>query len=58
MKYSTGTLLLLLTLASGVEAQDGGKLPWKGKGSDDARAALTEAQRQGKAAMLFFTSEG
>ena len=52
---------MALALATGlcgtVEAQDGGKIPWKGK-NDDVKAALEEAKKDGKAVMMFFTSEG
>ena len=54
---------LALALAAGlcgrVEAQDGGKIPWKGKGKDDdIKALMAEAKKEGKAMMFFFTSEG
>ena len=52
---------LALALAAGIccsaEAQDGGKIPWKGKKGDE-NAAMAEAKKSGKAMMMFFTSEG
>ena len=42
-----------------VPAQDGGKIPWKGKEKDaDIKALMAEAKKDGKAIMMFFTSEG
>jgi hypothetical protein len=53
------TLTLVLVLGCLGEAQDGGKIPWRGKGaSDDVKAIMAEASKEGKAIMLFFTSEG
>ena len=41
------------------EAQDGGKIPWKGKEKDsDVKALMAEAKKEGKAIMMFFTAEG
>ena len=57
MNPSWCTPLLLLALVSTAAAQDGGKLPWKGK-SGDPRSALGDAKSQGKASMLSFTSDG
>ena len=33
-------------------------LNWRGKGKDEPKTAMADAKRQGKAMMLFFTSEG
>jgi hypothetical protein len=53
------TVAMALALGCLAEAQDGGKIPWKGKGSgDDVKAIMAEANKEGKAIMLFFTSEG
>ena len=39
--------------------QDGGKIPWKGKEKDaDLKAIMAEAKKDGKAMLMFFTSEG
>ena len=57
MRHTAYTLSLLLSLASAVAAQDGGKLDWKGK-KEEPKAAMADAKRHGKAMMLFFTSEG
>ena len=58
MVFRLGTsLMLAVGLCGSVEAQDGGKIPWKGK-RDDVKAALAEAQKEGRAVMMFFTSEG
>ena len=49
----------VLAVACTVRAQDGGKVPWKGKGAtDDVKAIMADAQKNGKAMMIFFTSEG
>lgn len=46
-------------LACLIPAQDGGKIPWKGKEKDaDLKAVMAEAKKEGKAMLLFFTSEG
>jgi hypothetical protein len=60
MKHGFGmALALLVALAGTVGAQDGGKIPWKGKAKGDEVAKLmAEAKKDGKAMMLFFTSEG
>ena len=58
MRHTIWTGVALLSLVSAAAAQDGGKLPWKGKGSADAKPGLAEAKRLAKPAMLFFTSEG
>ena len=59
MKLKTGWALAIVAALSGtLAAQDGGKIPWKGKGSDDLKAIMDEAKKEGKAMMMFFTSEG
>ena len=60
MKARIGwTLALVAALACGAEAQDGGKIPWKGKEKkDDVKALMAQAKKEGKAIMMFFTSEG
>jgi len=59
MRRIAWTLALALGLACGAEAQDGGKIPWKGKEkNDDVKALMAQAQKEGKAVMMFFTSEG
>ncbi len=59
MKFKTGWALALVAALSGtLAAQDGGKIPWKGKDSDDLKAIMAEAKKQDKAMMMFFTSEG
>jgi len=60
MKARIGwTLALAVAFACGAEAQDGGKIPWKGKEkNDDVKALMAQAQKEGKAIMMFFTSEG
>lgn len=50
-------ILLWPLLATSGLAQDGGKLNWKCKGSPDPNA-MADARAQGRAIMLFFTSEG
>ena len=57
MKNALPALLLILALSSTAFAQDGGKLPWRGK-DEDPKGALADAKRQGKPLMLFFTSFG
>jgi hypothetical protein len=53
------TLALAAAFACSAEAQDGGKIPWKGKEkNDDVKALMAQAQKEGKAIMMFFTSEG
>ena len=52
-------LALFVVSACTAQAQDGGKIPWKGKGkSDDVKAIMADAKKNGKAIMMFFTSEG
>jgi hypothetical protein len=57
MRSKMWTIAMILGLAAAASAQDGGKLPWKGKG-EDPKSAMAEAGRQGRPMMLFFTSEG
>ena len=60
MKSRVG-MILAISLGFGclAEAQDGGKIPWKGKGAhDDVKTLMAEARKEGKAIMMFFTSEG
>ena len=49
---------MALSLATAAAAQDGGKLNWRGKDKDEPKAGMADAKKQGKAMMLFFTSEG
>lgn len=60
MKMRSGlTLVTALALGCLAQAQDGGKIPWKGKGADDdVKSIMAEAKKEGKAIMMFFTSEG
>jgi hypothetical protein len=60
MRLGIGVALALTAgLCGTVAAQDGGKIPWKAKGKDDdVKAHMAQAQKDGKAIMLFFTSEG
>jgi hypothetical protein len=58
MKTIAWAVPMVLALAAAAEAQDGGKLTWRGKGKDEPKFGMAEAQKQGKAMMLFFTSEG
>jgi hypothetical protein len=57
MRLHVSAAALLLALAGSASAQDGGKLPWRGK-SDDPRAVLADAKREWRPMMLFFTSAG
>ena len=57
MKRASWAFAMALGLCSAASAQDGGKLPWKGK-TDDPKAAMAEAKQQGRPMLLFFTSEG
>jgi hypothetical protein len=57
MRSTTWAIAMILGLASGASAQDGGKLSWKGK-TGDPKAAMADAAREGRPMMLFFTSEG
>ena len=57
MKRGSWAIAMALGLCSAAAAQDGGKLPWKGK-TDDPKAAMAEAKQQGRPMLLFFTSEG
>lgn len=45
-------------LAALALAQDGGKLPWRGKNGEDPAKVLAEARGQKRPALLFFTSDG
>ena len=60
MRLKTGWALMIALGCSGaLSAQDGGKIPWKGKeANSDVKALMAEAQKEGKAIMMFFTSEG
>lgn len=59
MIRTMAALAVFLGAACGAQAQDGGKIPWKGKGKgDDVKAILADAKKSGKAVMMFFTSEG
>lgn len=60
MKLRIGWALALCAgIAARAEAQDGGKIPWQGKEKDaDVKALMAEARKEGKAIMLFFTTEG
>ena len=57
MTVAFRVLIAALAAASPALAQDGGKLPWRGK-SDDPRSVMAEAKRQSAPMMLFFTSVG
>jgi hypothetical protein len=52
-------IMMALALAPGIAcnagARDGGKIGWK---AGDVKAAMADARTEGKAMMLFFTSEG
>jgi hypothetical protein len=60
MKLRIGmALALAVGICACAEAQDGGKIPWKGKAKgEDVKALMAQAQKEGKAIMMFFTSEG
>jgi hypothetical protein len=58
MRTLTWAVPVLFCLAAAAEAQDGGKLNWRGKGKDEPKTAMADAKKQGKVMMLFFTSEG
>lgn len=54
-----GIVAALALAASVSPLQDGGKIPWKGKEKDaDLKAIMAEAKKDGKAMLMFFTSEG
>ncbi len=57
MRLHLSSVAILLGLAAGASAQDGGKIAWKGK-TDDPKAAMVDAKRQQRPMMLFFTSVG
>lgn len=50
MNLLTAALLL-------APAADGGLLDWRGK-RDDPKAAMEDARRQGRAILLYFSSDG
>jgi hypothetical protein len=53
------TLAIAVGLAPAAQAQDGGKIAWKGKEKNaDLKALMAQAKKEGKAIMMFFTSEG
>ena len=59
MRMTTGwTVALVAAWCGTVAAQDGGKIPWKGKGNEDLKAIMADAKKADKAMMMFFTSEG
>jgi hypothetical protein len=60
MKLKIGMIMALVAgLPGGVQAQDGGKIGWKGKEKDDdVKALMAQAKKDGRAIMMFFTSEG
>ena len=57
MKNILCALLAVLGLSSAAIAQDGGKIPWRGR-SDDPKDAMAEAKRTSRPIMLFFSSVG
>lgn len=56
MRFVAAAALLAAACGS-AGAQDGGKIAWKGKG-EDVKAVMAQAKKDGKAMMMFFTSEG
>lgn len=58
MRQRMPALLLFLALSCPALAQDGGKLPWRGKGGEDPKAVFAEARSKGLPTLLYFTSEG
>jgi len=60
MKFKMGLgLALAVGICGTLAAQDGGKIPWKGKAKgEDVKALMADAKKDGKAIMMFFTSEG
>ena len=59
MIRSLAFLGVFVAAACTAQAQDGGKIPWKGKGkSDDVKAIMADAKKNGMAIMMFFTAEG
>ena len=58
MRYLVWAVPVVLGLATAAAAQDGGKLNWRGKDKDEPKLGMADAKKQGKAMMLFFTSEG
>jgi len=57
MRLPVSAIAIILGLATSASAQDGGKLPWRGR-SDDPKAAMADAKRAGQPMMLFFSSVG
>jgi hypothetical protein len=57
MKIAFGALLAVLWLGSSAPAQDGGRMPWKGR-NDDPKAAMADAKRASQPMMIFFSSLG
>jgi hypothetical protein len=57
MKSAWQTLAAVLAISTAAAAQDGGKLPWRGK-NEDPKAAMADAKRAGQPMMIFFTSVG
>ena len=54
-----GTIAAIAFAACLSPLQDGGKIPWKGKEKDaDLKPILADAKKDGKAMLMFFTSEG
>ena len=51
------SVAFILALSAAASAQDGGKIPWRGR-SEDPKLAMAEAKKQGKPMMLFFSSVG
>ena len=59
MSRTVMTLALFAGLSCAAEAQDGGKIGWKGKAKgEDVKALMAQAKKEGKGIMMFFTSEG
>ena len=59
MRFALACLLLLAAGCSeSAPATGGGTLAWRGKDGGDLKPILDEAKAQGKAMMLFFSSEG
>lgn len=58
MRKMLWAIPMVLGLATAAAAQDGGKLAWRGKAKDEPKLGMADAKKQGKAMMLFFTSEG
>jgi len=56
MRHAVNALVLSACLTSPAFAQDGGKLAWMGK-NGDPRDSVTLAKSEGRAMLLFFSSE-